>query len=104
MTGERYRSSTPAFSTAAASPLATRCMPPSGTTTPSTASMYVMTAYSASASYGARPAYIDWNEKIRCRRWSRKYEPTTRASRRKAPILTRCSAGASGRARSSTES
>ena len=69
------------------------CIPPSGTYTPSTVSMYVITAYRASASYGARPAYIDWKLKIRCSRSSSKNEATLRPSLPNPPRRTRRSAG-----------
>ena len=39
-----------------------------------------MTAYSASASYGASPAYIDWKLKMRCSRSSPKNDATLRPS------------------------
>ena len=47
-----------------------------------------MTAYSASASYGARPAYIDWKLKIRCSRSSSKNDATVLPSLPKPPSLT----------------
>ena len=68
----------PPLVTASASPVAMACIPPSGTNTPSMESMYVMTAYRASASYGATPAYIAWNPKIRCSRSSSKNDATLR--------------------------
>ena len=79
------------------------CIPPSGKYTPSTESMYVITAYSDSASYGASPAYIAWKLKMRCKRSSRKKLAILLSSLRNAPIFTSDSAAFHGLMRSSGE-
>ena len=48
----------------------------------------MITAYSESASYGARPAYIDWKLKIRCSRSSEKKLATFLSSFLKPPRPT----------------
>ena len=80
------------------------CIPPAGANTPAIESMYVITAYNASASYGATPAYNDWNPNTRCRRSSSKNEATRRPRRPKPPSRSKRLPARQRRTRSRVES
>ena len=64
----------------------------------------MITAYSASASYGATPAYIAWKPKIRCSRSSSKNDATLRPRRPNPPSRTSRLPARQWRTRSSAES